>query len=365
MMLAVSAITREVNYAFLMIGGTCILLLAGVTIAMVLFVVRYRRSKARTTSQVGGHTLLEITWTTIPTLIVIWMFFVGYQGFGLITRVPADAMVVEVTGRQWSWSFHYPQADIDSNVLVVPVDKDIKADLFAPPDDVIHGFFIPDFRVKQDVIPGRKTHLWFRGDRLGTHDIFCSQFCGQGHSGMLSQLRIVSPQDFARWVQDQQMKKYQPLVFEAIVNPNLETFGPKGLDINSNTLYLTFCASCHGPAGDGSGLPGQARNFTKLDGWKRSPKVTDIYRTLSDGVPGTQMRPFPNLTPWERVALAHYVRSFAKGQAPADTKQDYDALVKEYGLDKIQPPKQPLPIEQAMKLLVEEKVSSTATATAP
>jgi len=364
MMLAVSAITREVNYAFLMIGGVCLLLLAGVTVTMVAFVIRYRRSKARTTSQVGNHTLLEITWTTLPTLIVLWMFFVGYQGFGLIRSVPADAMVVEVTARQWFWSFHYPDANIDSNVLVVPVDTDVVAQLTAPANEVLHGFFIPDFRVKQDVIPGRKTHLWFRGDRVGTHDIFCSQFCGQGHSGMLSQLRIVSRQDFARWVQGQQMAKYQPLVFEAIVNPNLETFGPKGLNIASKALFLTFCASCHGPAGDGSGLRGQARDFTRLDGWKRSPKVTDICRTLTEGMPGSQMRPFLNLTPWERVALAHYVRYFLKTSPLPDTKTDYDALVKDYALDKIQLPKQPLPIEQAMKLLVEERRSQSAT-TAP
>jgi hypothetical protein len=121
------------------------------------------------------------------------------------------------------------------------------------------------------------------------------------------------------------------------------------------------CQECHGPAGDGSGLPGQARNFTKPDGWKRSPKVADIYRTLMEGVPGTQMRPFPNLTPWERVALAHYVRSFLKGQAPQDTRPDYDALVKVYGLDKIQPPKQPLPIDQAMKLLVEDRNPPSTT----
>src|SRR3972149_2593765 len=103
-MLAVPDITREVNYAFLMIGGVCLLLLAGVTIAMVTFAIRYRRSKARTTSQVEGHTLLEITWTVLPTLLVIWMFFVGYQGFGLITRVPDGAMVVEGTARQGSWA---------------------------------------------------------------------------------------------------------------------------------------------------------------------------------------------------------------------------------------------------------------------
>src|SRR5512135_2765078 len=98
-MLAVPSITREVNYAFLMIVGVCLLLLVGVTATMVTFTIRYRRSKARTTSQVGGHTLLEVAWTVLPTLLVIWMFFLGYQGFGLITRIPPDAMVIDVIAR--------------------------------------------------------------------------------------------------------------------------------------------------------------------------------------------------------------------------------------------------------------------------
>jgi len=363
---AVSDITREVNRAFLLIGGVCILLLIGITFVMIPFVARYRRGRSRTTSQVEGHLWLEITWTVIPTLIVTWMFFVGYRGFSMIRGVPRDAMLVQVTGRQWSWSFHYPDSDIDAAELVVPVNRPVRLELTAPPTDVNHSFYIPDIRVKEDVIPGRETHLWFKADRPGTHDIFCAEFCGKDHSKMLAQLRVLSAEDYTRWMKREQSKKYQPLFFEAITNPNLETFGPAGLNIDARALYQTFCASCHAAAGDGSGLPGQARNFTSPDGWKRSPKVTDVFRTLMEGVPGTQMRAYPNFTPWQRVALGHYVRHFMKPTPPADTRQDFDALVKEYELDKIQPPSQPLPIDQAMKLLIQEGTApSTSPATAP
>jgi len=94
--------------------------------------------------------------------------------------------------------------------------------------------------------------------------------------------------------------------------------------------------------------------MTVLKDWKRSAKVTDIYRTLSEGIEGTQMRPYPNLTPWERVAVAHYVRSFSKEPRPEDTLEDCQAMIEEYGLDKVQAPKQTIPIERAMELLVME-----------
>ena len=138
------------------------------------------------------------------------------------------------------------------------------------------------------------------------------------------------------------------------MNPQDPGFGKEQLNIDRAAIFGVYCASCHGAAGDGSGLPGQARNMTVLKGWKRSAKVTDIYRTLSEGIEGTQMRAFPNLTPWERVAVAHYVRSFSKEPLPQDTPEDYEALVRDYGLDKVQAPEETIPIERAMELLVME-----------
>lgn len=361
MLLAVSETTRAVDRAFFLVGGTCVLLLVGITIVMVMFAVRYRRSRSRTTSQVEGNTPLEIVWTVLPTLLVTWMFFVGYEGFSIIRGVPADAMVVQVTGKQWSWAFSYPDAGVDAFELVVPVDKAVRLEMTAPSNDVTHSFFIPDFRVKEDVIPGRTTQLWFKADRTGTFDIFCAEFCGKDHSQMLSRMRVVPADEYARWISAQQMKKYQPLVFEAVVDPDFETFGPAGLNIDARSLYLTFCASCHGIDGDGSGLPGLARDLRTTEAWKNGAGMEGIYRTLIDGIPNTQMRAFPNFTPWERIAMAHYVRRFQKTPLPPATREEYDALVKEFSLDKLQPPKPALPIDQAMKILVEEQQSSSTT----
>ena len=351
---SVSEITREVDHAFLLIGGISVTLLVGVTIAMIIFALRFRRSRTPRTTQFEGHKWLEITWIVIPTIIVTWMFFIGYKGFRMMRNVPADAMIVQVTGKQWAWSFYYPEEKLFASEMVVPVNKPVKVELTAPPNDVIHSFYIPDFRVKEDVLPGKTTHLWFRADRAGTYNISCAEFCGKDHSKMLALLKAVPPAEYKDWLRTQVLKRYVPLVYEGVVDPNYKTFGPEGLNLDAEGMFKTYCSSCHGEKGDGSGLPGLARNFTKPDGWRYGPKVTEIYRTLTTGIDGTQMRPYPNLTPWERVALAHKVRSFLKPPPPPDSQEDYAALVKEFELDKIQPPGETIPIEKAIDLLAEE-----------
>ena len=361
MLLAASEITRAVDRAFFLIGGVSLLLLAGITVAMVILAVRFRRSRVRTTSQVGGHTVLEITWTVIPTIIVMWMFYVGYGGFALMRQVPKNHMVVDVTGKQWVWSFSYPKERVDASEMVVPVNTPVLVNLTAPPEDVIHSFYIPDFRVKEDARPGQASYLWFESDRQGTFSILCAEFCGKDHSKMYTWLKVVSLVEYEQWVEKQQMKKFRPLEVGAMMDQKNPGFGKDQLNIDGASIFGASCASCHGSAGDGSGLPGLARNMTVLKDWKRSAKVTDIYRTLSEGIEGTQMRPYPNLTPWERVAVAHYVRSFSKEPRPEDTPEDCQAMIAEYGLDKVQAPKQTIPIERAMELLVMEAGSRALT----
>lgn len=351
MLMATSEIAREVDRALWLIGGVSVVMLAGITLAMVMFSIRFRRDKTPRTSQIEGHKWLEVAWIVIPTIIVTWLFFVGYEGFALMRNVPPDAMVVEVTGKQWMWSFHYPEEKLDTAEMVVPVGKPVKVELTSPPDDVVHSFFIPDFRVKEDAVPGRQSYLWFEAEREGAYNIFCAEFCGKDHSQMLSVLRVVSRREYDEWVTSQRMKRYEPLVYEAVVDRQHEKFGKDGLNIDSEALYKTYCVSCHGAAGDGSGLPDVARNFTSEEKWKKGRKITEIYRTLTEGIEKTQMRAFPNLVPWERVALAHHVQSFFTSPAPEDSAEDYAALVEEYGLDKVQLPKQTIPIERAMEIL--------------
>ena len=153
-----------------------------------MFIVKYRRSRKPEVSDIHGNTLLEITWTVIPTLLAAWLFFVGYEGFALMRNPPEDAYVVECEGRQWYWSFRYPEEDVTSPELYVPGNTPIKVKVTSPVDDVLHSLFIPYFKIKEDCVPGKWGYLWFEADKIGEYNIFCAEFCGRDHSRMISKL---------------------------------------------------------------------------------------------------------------------------------------------------------------------------------
>lgn len=349
MMLAMSGFVREVADAFGLIAGLCTIMLIAITLAMVLFVVKYHRSRRRVTSQIHGHGVLEATWIIVPTAIFIWMFYVGYVGFAAMRKLPENAQVIRVFARQWSWTFEYPGAGVRSDKLFVPVGVPIRLEMTSAVDDVIHSLYIPDFRVKEDVLPGRLSHLWFNTERTGRHNIFCAEFCGTGHSKMLSELVVVEAKEFERWLTERRAEANAPLELPGVLDRGHAMYKK----IDGAALFTAYCTGCHGAKGDGSALPG-ARNFTQAQGWKRSARLVDIYRTLTEGIAGTQMRPFTNLTPWQRFALAHQVRTFVPAPAPKDTPEDLAALTKEYKLDEQPPAVEPIPIEAAMKALVKE-----------
>ncbi len=350
-----SVLTRNFDRAFLWIGGLALLVLLGVTVALVGFAVKYRRSRAATTSQRSHNTALEIAWTVIPTLLFLWMFYVGYEGFLTLRDAPPDAMTIRVTARRWSWSFSYPEAGVETTgELTVPVGRAVSLELSAPKDEVLHSFYLPDFREKEDVLPGRTTYLWFQADREGTYDIFCAEFCGTGHSEMRAVLRVVPAREYGAWLRRQAERRLRPVDAAALLDPSL-LLQEEEWRKEAEVLYRVGCASCHGLAGDGSGLPGEARNFSRADGWKQGSRVTDIFRTVTNGIPGTSMRAFPNLSAWERVELAHHVRGFLKGAAAADAPEDARALVAEYGTDKVQAPRATIPVERAMEILSRER----------
>jgi cytochrome c oxidase subunit 2 len=165
---------------------------------MVYFVIRYRREKHPKPADIEGSTWLEITWTVIPTLIVLTMFYYGLTGFQFLKKVPEGAMVVKVIARQWSWLFQYENGAKDPE-LRVPVGKPVK--LLLTSQDVIHGFYAPAFRIKQDAVPGMETTLWFQPTQTGTFDVMCSQYCGLEHSHMLTKIIVLPQEEFIKWYQ--------------------------------------------------------------------------------------------------------------------------------------------------------------------
>jgi cytochrome c oxidase subunit 2 len=188
--------TAAVDSTFTYIIAFAILLFVGIIFFTVYFPIRYRRSRNAHPADIGGNWLLELGFITASLIVALTMFFYGLTSFRFLKTAPADAMTVTVTARQWSWMFQYENKK-KSTMLVVPQGKDVELVLVAT--DVIHGFFIPAYRIKQDAVPGMKTRAWFKAADLGSTDILCTQYCGLQHSKMLSKVFVVSPEDFRKW----------------------------------------------------------------------------------------------------------------------------------------------------------------------
>lgn len=186
--------TEAIDPVFLFIFASCAVLLLGITIVMVLFAIRYHRSRApQPTSQCDGNLLLETIWIVLPTLLVLAMFWYGWKEYMVLRTVPKNAMNVTATARMWSWEFTYADG-VKSPKLYVPVGKPIRVELVAT--DVIHGFFLPAFRVKRDIVPGMKNYAWFIADKPGSYDIFCSMYCGTQHSAMVTTVEALPEAEF-------------------------------------------------------------------------------------------------------------------------------------------------------------------------
>jgi cytochrome c oxidase subunit 2 len=197
-------LAEKVDSSSLLVLVISLILLALVTLFMVYFALRYRKKNNPVPVEVKESILLEIAWTVIPTILVFIMFYVGWKNFLPMREVPHDAMSVRVNARMWSWQFQYDNGT-KSSVLRVPVEKSVQ--LLMSSDDVIHSLYIPAFKIKEDTVPGMETTLWFFSRETGEYNIFCAEYCGQGHSSMLSKVIVMSKEEFDRWYTAEEKKK--------------------------------------------------------------------------------------------------------------------------------------------------------------
>lgn len=193
---ASSSMTASLDRVFLYIIAVSVVLLVLVTALMIYFAIRYHHKRHPRAEEVRGSVWLEITWTVIPLLLVMSMFYFSFEQFRLLRDTPAGAMPVKVTGRMWNWSFEYENGR-KSEQLYVPLNRPVKLLLHSV--DVNHSFYIPAFRIKEDAVPGRENHLWFKPTTMGPADIFCAEFCGQRHAYMLSKVIVMSEKEFQDW----------------------------------------------------------------------------------------------------------------------------------------------------------------------
>ncbi len=184
-------------YLYMVLVSAFFSILIGVLI--VVFAVKYRRrSEAEVPKPIHGGLLLEITWSVIPLGLALVMFAWGASIFFTESRPPADSMEIYVTGKQWMWKIQHMEGQREINELHVPINRNIKLTLTS--EDVIHDFFVPAFRTKTDVLPGRYTTEWFRPTKPGEYHIFCAEYCGTKHSGMIGTVYVMEPQQFDAWL---------------------------------------------------------------------------------------------------------------------------------------------------------------------
>lgn len=177
-----------------------ILCLAGPVIVLIFaFAIRYRRGKEVNRDHAPNRNVaLEVSWTVVPFLLILGFFVVAAKMFFAIHEPPRDAMQISVVAKQWMWKFQHPEGQSEINFLHVPTG--VPVHLTMTSQDVIHSLYIPALRLKQDVLPGRYTDLWFNADRPGTYHLFCAQFCGTDHAAMGGGFVVMSPSAYSRWL---------------------------------------------------------------------------------------------------------------------------------------------------------------------
>ncbi len=173
-----------------------------IPLAYSLIAFRRRPGETGDGAHFEGNTRLEIFWTVIPLITVLAFAYMGAQSLGEIRRVDPQAMQISVTGIQWAWSFNYPDYGIQSNELYLPVNRQVLLNMTS--QDVIHSFWVPEFRVKQDLVPGRTTEYRITPTLIGDYKVRCAELCGTSHAYMLAPIHVVSETDFQAWVQKEQ-----------------------------------------------------------------------------------------------------------------------------------------------------------------
>lgn len=198
-----STFAPEVDLLHYVIISVTMVMSTLVGMTALFFFVRYRRrSENQVTPRVVPSRTLEVLFVVVPLSFFLLCFVWGYRDFVNMQTPPPDAMDVYVMGKQWMWKFAYPGGPNSISTLRVPSGRPVR--LLLTSRDVIHSFYVPAFRIKSDVLPGRYTQLWFEATKTGTWQILCTEYCGLEHSGMLGEVVVLEPAEFDRWLEDQQ-----------------------------------------------------------------------------------------------------------------------------------------------------------------
>jgi cytochrome c oxidase subunit II len=227
-----STIAKSVDYLYYFLTAITLFFTALIFLIIFYFMIKYRRrSPDERPKAIEGSIPLEVLWTAIPTLIVAFIFVWSSVLYFRNAEPPRGSVEIFVTGKQWMWKVQHPEGQREINELHVPLGRPIKLTMTS--EDVIHDFFVPAFRVKKDVLPGRYTSLWFQATKTGTFHLFCAQYCGAFHAGMIGSIVVEEQDEYERWLAG------------GAPGESIEQTGAK-------IFQSSGCATCH--VNDGTGL---------------------------------------------------------------------------------------------------------------
>jgi cytochrome c oxidase subunit 2 len=319
----VTTIAQQQNDLHLFIFWICVVIFVAVFGVMFYSILKHRKSLGHKPAQFHENTLVEIVWTVVPFLILLFMAFPATKTILAMKDTSAPDMTVKVTGYQWKWGYDYiqdgfgfysslktPLAQIENrepkgenyllevdNPLVVPVDSKVR--LLITADDVIHAWWLPAFGVKQDAIPGFVRDTWFRAEKPGIYRGQCAELCGKEHGFMPIVVEVKTKADYATWVAAQKAK-----VVAAADDPS-KVWDAKDLLARGEKVYAANCVACH--QASGKGVTGA---FPALDGSKvvNGPKAEQMALVLG-GKAGTAMASFKQLSDTDLAAVLSYTRN--------------------------------------------------------
>lgn len=197
-----STMAGKVDALYLFLVGMSAFFVILIFTLVIYFAIKYRRrTEGERPPVIRADMRLEIIWTVIPLILVLISFAWGAGLYITMNRPPADALEIRAIGKQWMWKFQHPAGNQEINQLHVPVGRPVKIVLAS--QDVIHSFFVPAFRVKMDVVPGKYTMAWFEATREGEYHLFCAEYCGTQHSGMIGRVVAMKPADYQSWLSGQ------------------------------------------------------------------------------------------------------------------------------------------------------------------
>jgi cytochrome c oxidase subunit 2 len=317
-----STIASRVDALYFFLIAVSVFFAGLIFVLVITFAVKYRRRAGHTTAsaQIEYNISLEIFWTVVPLALTMVIFAWGASTYFSIYSPPQNALEVFVVGRQWMWKFQHPDGQREINELHVPLGRPVK--LVIASEDVIHSFFVPAFRVKQDAVPGRYTTIWFEATKTGTFHMFCAEYCGTQHSGMIGRVVVLEPAQFAAWLGGETAAPGSAL---AAARPG----GEGSISNRGERLFQQLgCSTCHllDRQGVGPVLTGVFGNRVRLqDG--RTVLADESYLRESILEPQAKITAgFQSLMPSfqgrvneeQLMQLVAYVRSLgARGNPPA------------------------------------------------